>query len=86
VARDGAAPRPDGRIVELAAFPSPTEARVVAGMLETNGIKATVNANDAEGWAPFYTVLRGATVLVFEEDRDAARALLESEPPAPPVE
>ncbi len=55
-------------------------------MLETNGIKATVNANDAEGWAPFYTVLRGATVLVFEEDRDAARALLESEPPAPPVE
>ncbi len=72
--------------MELGAFPSRIEADAVAGMLETQGIKATVNANDAEGWAPFYAVLHGATVLVFEEDLDAARAMLESEPPTPPVQ
>jgi Putative prokaryotic signal transducing protein len=85
VTRDRATPRRDGRIVEMGAYPSRIEADAVAGMLQTNGIKATVNANDAEGWAPFYAVLHGATVLVFEEDLEAARAMLELEPPPPRV-
>jgi len=42
---------------------------------------------DAEGWAPFFATIDGFRVMVFDEDLDAARALLEASdlfPPPPP--
>jgi Putative prokaryotic signal transducing protein len=78
-------PRPGGRIVEVANFPSRFQADAALALLETNGIEAMAKYGDAEGWAPFFAMIDGFRVLVFDEDLDAAQALLESsdvfEPP-----
>ena len=39
---------------------------------------------DAEGWAPFFAMIDGFRVMVFDEDLDAARALLDSSDLFPP--
>jgi hypothetical protein len=78
-------PRPGGRIVAVANFPSRFQADAALALLETNGIEAMAKYGDAEGWAPFFAMIDGFRVLVFDEDLDAAQALLESsdvfEPP-----
>lgn len=77
-------PRPGGRIVEVANFPSRFQADAALALLETNGIEAMAKYGDAEGWAPFFAMIDGFRVLVFDEDLDAAKTLLESSDVFPP--
>jgi Putative prokaryotic signal transducing protein len=77
-------PRPGGRIVEVANFPSRFQADAALALLETKGIEAMAKYGDAEGWAPFFAMIDGFRVLVFDEDHDAAKALLESRDVFPP--
>jgi hypothetical protein len=74
-------PRPDGRIVELARFPTRFEADVVISMLETNGIRATADYGDGGGWLPHVALYQGARVLVLDDDLEAAQVLLETAAP-----
>ena len=78
------APRPGGRIVEVANFPTRFQADAALALLEANGIQAMAKYGDAEGWAPFFAMIDGFRVMVFEEDLDPARALLDSSDLFPP--
>ena len=81
------APRPGGRIVEAANYPTRFQADAALALLHTNGIEAMAKYGDAEGWAPFFAMIDGFRVMVFDEDLDAARTLLEASdlfPPPPP--
>ena len=77
-------PRPDGRIVEVANFPSRFQADAALALLEANGIGAMAKYGDAEGWAPHFGLLDGFRVMVFDEDLDSAKALIESNEAFPP--
>jgi putative signal transducing protein len=74
-------PHPQGRIVELGSFPSRFEADVIIAMLASNGIRATADYGDGDGWAPHLARYQGARVLVFDDDLETARDLLESTSP-----
>ena len=74
-------PRPDGRIVELARYPTRFEADVVISLLESNGIPATADYGDGDGWLPHLALYNGARVLVFDDDLERARAVLEASSP-----
>ena len=67
-------PRPGGRIVEVANFPSRFEADSALALLEANGIEAMARYGDAGGWAPNLGLLDGYRVMVFDEDLDAAKS------------
>jgi Putative prokaryotic signal transducing protein len=71
-------PRRGGRIVEAANLPTRFQADAALALLQTNGIEAMAKYGDAEGWAPFFAMIDGFRVMVFDDDLDAARALLES--------
>jgi Putative prokaryotic signal transducing protein len=77
-------PRSDGRIVEVANFPSRFQADAALALLEANGIDAMAKYGDAEGWAPHFGLIDGYRVMVFDEDLDTARALIESDDAFPP--
>lgn len=77
-------PRPGGRIVEVANFPSRFQADAARALLESNGINSMAKYGDAEGWAPHFGLLDGYRVMVFDEDLDAAKALIESDDAFPP--
>lgn len=72
-------PRPDGKIVEVANFGTRLEADAALALLEANGIQASGKFGDAGGWMPHIALLDGFRVLVFDEDLDVARGLLETE-------
>lgn len=72
-------PRPDGKIVEVANFGTRLEADAALALLEANGIQASGKYGDAGGWMPHIALIDGFRVLVFEEDLEVARALLETE-------
>ncbi len=72
------APRPDGQIVEVANYPSRFEAQLAISFLETANIQAMGKFGDAFGAAPYYAMVDGFRVCVFEDDLDAAREILES--------
>ena len=72
-------PRPHGRIVELANFGTRFEADAAISLLASSGIQATGKYGDAGGWAPHFALLDGYRVLVFDDELDIARALLEAE-------
>ncbi len=72
-------PRSGGRIVEVANLPSRFQADAALALLEANGIEATAKYGDAGGWAPY-----GFRVLVFDDDLDTAKSLLESSDLLPP--
>jgi hypothetical protein len=67
------------RIVVLAELPTRFEADVVTAALEAGGIKASAVHSDAGGWAPNLSAYVGHRVMVFEDDYEAARALMDSE-------
>jgi hypothetical protein len=69
-------PRPDGRIVEVANYPSRFEAGVALDLLRESGIQASGKFGDAEGWAPHFALVDGFRVLVFEDDVAEAQAIL----------
>jgi hypothetical protein len=77
-------PRSGGRIVEVANYPSRFQADAALALLEANGINAMAKYGDAEGWAPHFGLLDGYRVMVFDEDLDAAKALIESDDAFPP--
>ena len=72
-------PRPDGKIVEAANLPTRFQAEVAIQVLETNGVQATGKFGDVGGWMPHVALVDGYRVLVFEEDLETAKALLEAE-------
>jgi hypothetical protein len=76
MARD---PRPNGKIVEVANFGSRMEADATIALLEANGIQASGKYGDAGGWMPHIALVDGFRVLVFDEDLEAAKALLAAE-------
>ena len=76
MARD---PRPNGKIVEVANFGSRMEADATIALLEANGIQASGKYGDAGGWMPHIALLDGFRVVVFDEDLEAAKALLAAE-------
>jgi Putative prokaryotic signal transducing protein len=76
-------PRREGKVVEVANFPSRFEADAALGVLTANGIPAMAKYGDAEGWAPNLALLDGFRVCVFEEDLESARDLLGADRSAP---
>ncbi len=77
-------PRRGGRIVEVANFPTRFQADAALALLEANGIDGMAKYGDAEGWAPFFAMIDGFRVMVFDTDLDAARALLDASDLFPP--
>jgi hypothetical protein len=65
------------KIVELTRVPTRFEADVLVAALEARGIKASAIHSDSSGWTPQYAVITGHRVMVFENDFETARALLE---------
>jgi hypothetical protein len=72
-------PRPNGKIVEVADFGTRLEADNAIAVLEANGIQASGKYGDAGGWLPQNVLVDGFRVLVFDEDLDAATAVLAAE-------
>jgi Putative prokaryotic signal transducing protein len=69
--RDG----PEGRAIPIGSFATRSEAEIVVGLLESEGIVASISADDAGGAYPF-ELSGGARVLVDESDAEAAREVL----------
>jgi hypothetical protein len=65
----------NGAPVPVAVVTSRAEAELIAGLLRSNGLRATVLADDAGDQVP-QLQLEGVRVLVPAEDEDAARRLL----------
>jgi hypothetical protein len=61
-------------VVALAS--STTEALLIVGMLESNGVTARASADDAGGIEPQWQLTAGVRVLVAPEDSEAARRLI----------
>lgn len=66
--------RDDAVIVE--SFSTRLEAELAAGVLESEGIRAFVVADDAGGAYPPLQTVRGVKLLVLGDDADRARTLL----------
>jgi hypothetical protein len=65
-------------IVCIKTYPSRIEAQIAKGLLEKNGIKAIVSADDAGGMHPdLLWGTGGARLLVQEKDKEKAASLLE---------
>ncbi|MGZ4691022.1 MAG: hypothetical protein ACXVKA_08465 [Acidimicrobiia bacterium] len=73
-------PRPGGKIVEVANFGTRMEADTAIALLEANGIQASGKYGDSGGWMPHVALVDGFRVLVFDDELDAAKALLAAEP------
>jgi hypothetical protein len=71
-------PKPEGRILELANFPTRFQADMALELLHANGIRAMAKYGDADGWAPHFSLIDGFRVCVFDEDLETARRLLDS--------
>jgi hypothetical protein len=63
-------------LVELTRVASAAEALAIQQDLERTGIRATVFASDAGGWAPHLSVYTGNRVMVLAADRAQAEQLL----------
>jgi hypothetical protein len=73
-------PRPDGKIVQAANFGTRMEADAAIALLMANGIQASGKYGDSGGWLPHVALIDGFRVLVFDDELDAAQALLAAEP------
>ena len=65
----------DGVTVPVAVVASRTEAELIVGLLRSNGLAATVSADDAGGQEPQLQIT-GVRVLVAPSDEASARRLL----------
>jgi len=68
------------KLVSIKTYPDRLGAEFARNLLESNGIKAVVSADDEGGQNPF--LLRatgGARLMIQEEDGEAALRLLEDE-------
>jgi hypothetical protein len=57
------------------------EADLAIALLEENGIQASGKYGDAGGWMPHVALVDGFRVMVFDDDLEAAKALLDAEMP-----
>jgi hypothetical protein len=57
---------------------SVVEAQLIVGMLESNGVRAAVSADDVGGFEPQFQMSQGVRVLVAEDDEERARHLLDA--------
>ncbi|HEY2552520.1 MAG TPA: DUF2007 domain-containing protein [Streptosporangiaceae bacterium] len=73
-----------GASVAVAVAGSRLEADLIVGMLRSNGIGATVSADDAGGQEPQLQTIQGVRVLVPPADEAAARQLLAAADESPP--
>jgi hypothetical protein len=64
--------------VAVAVVGSIVEAQLIAGMLQSYGIRALVSADDVGGWEPQLRQSQGVRVLVRADDAEQARELIES--------
>jgi len=62
--------------VVVADVPSASEAHLIRGLLESNGIAAATSADDAGGQEPQWQLTEGVRVLVDAEDEAQARAVI----------
>lgn len=66
----------------VARVSSAVEAQIIAGMLESNGIKAVVSSDDAGGTEPQLQLTAGVRVLVDQDDvPDAERLIADADSP-----
>jgi hypothetical protein len=65
----------DRSLVTVAVVASRTEADLIVGLLASNGVRATVSADDAGGQQP-QLQLDGVRVQVAPDDEDLARRLI----------
>jgi hypothetical protein len=72
----GREPRPDGKIVEAGNYGSRMEADAAIALLQANGIQASGKYGDSGGWLPHIALVDGFRVVVFDDELDAAKALL----------
>lgn len=64
-------------LITVESYPSRLEAEIAKGLLEVNGIKSLIVADDAGGMRPFpisYTV--GVELKVLEEEFEEAKKIL----------
>lgn len=62
--------------VVLETFPNRISAEMAAGLLESEGIEATIMADDAGGAYPMLQFIRGVRLLVAPEEEARAREIL----------
>jgi hypothetical protein len=65
----------EGATVSVAVVASRTEADLVVGLLQSNGVRAAVSADDAGGQEPQLQI-QGVRVLVAPSDEAVAREVL----------
>jgi hypothetical protein len=63
-------------LVEVARYPSRTEAEIALARLESDGIPAIASVDDGGGAIPALDLVRGVRILVTPEDEERARASL----------
>ena len=68
------------RAISIGSFATRAEAEIVVGLLESEGIEASISADDAGGVYPSFEFTGGAQVLVDESDAKAAREALARRP------
>jgi hypothetical protein len=61
---------------EVARAGSVSEAHLIAGFLDSNGIEARVSSDDAGGLEPQWQLTNGVRILVAPEDLDEARRIV----------
>jgi len=62
--------------IVLETFSNRIEAEMAAGLLELEGIEATVMADDASGTFPPLQFIRGVRLMVAQEDEARAKEIL----------
>jgi len=67
----------DSGPVAVAVVGSVVEAQLIAGMLQSCGIRAAVSADDVGGWEPQLRQTRGVRVMVNADDAAQARKLID---------
>lgn len=64
-------------LVTVSSYPSRIEAEVAKGLLESNGIKSAITADDAGGMEPYpMSNSYGVRLKVSEEDFEKAQEIL----------
>ena len=66
-------------LVRVAHATTEVEARMVIGLLETYGVRATFTGNELIQHHPISGTLGGIHVVVVEEDAERAREILDAE-------
>ncbi len=64
-------------LVPVRTYTGRLEAEIARGVLEAHGIKAMLSADDAGGWRPELTLVRGVRLLVKQENAEEAIGVLD---------